>query len=129
MNWHTSNDVCHANSAAVIVSAVFSGDAVAAILRKLDSPVTVLPHLLLATLEQMAGQMIVVGFQGNDVDDASVAALREDLAASELGGVMFLKTNVKDLATVTAMNQAFRAASPELLPQPCRRARSPALSS
>ncbi len=89
---------------------------------------TVLPHLLLAaslfaavpahaaTLEQMAGQMIVVGFQGNDVDDASVAALREELAASELGGVMFLKTNVKDLATVTAMNQAFRAASPDLLP-------------
>lgn len=117
-----------ANSAAVIVSAVFSGDPVAAILRKLDFPVTVLPHLLLAaslfaavpanaaTLEQMAGQMIVVGFQGNDVDDASVAALREELAASELGGVMFLKTNVKDLATVTAMNQAFRAASPELLP-------------
>ena len=106
MNWHTSNDVCHANSAAVIVSAVFSGDAVAAFLRKLDFPVTVLPHLLLAaslfaavpahaaTLEQMAGQMIVVGFQGNDVDDASVAALREELAASELGGVMFLKTNV-----------------------------------
>ncbi|UXN72395.1 hypothetical protein N8D56_13715 [Devosia sp. A8/3-2] len=64
----------------------------------------------------MAGQMIVVGFQGNDVDDASVKALREELAASEVGGVMFLKTNVKDLATVTAMNRAFRAASPDLLP-------------
>lgn len=69
-----------------------------------------------ATLEQMAGQMIVVGFQGDDVDDASVAALREELAASQLGGVMFLKTNVKNLASVAAMNQAFREASPELLP-------------
>lgn len=69
-----------------------------------------------ATLEQMAGQMIVVGFQGDDVDDASVVALREQLAQGRLGGVMFLKTNVKSLAAVGAMNAAFRAASPELLP-------------
>lgn len=94
----------------------------------MDVPVTVFRHLFLAlmllagapaqaaTLEEMAGQMIVVGFQGDDVDDASVVALREELAASELGGVMFLKTNVKDLATVAALNQAFREASPELLP-------------
>jgi beta-N-acetylhexosaminidase len=92
------------------------------------SPVTRLPHLLVAaslllavpahaaTLDQMAGQMIVVGFQGNDVDDPSVVALRAKLAASELGGVMYLKTNVKSLPAVTAMNQAFRAASPDLLP-------------
>lgn len=69
-----------------------------------------------ATLEQMAGQMIVVGFQGDDVDDASVVALKDDLAAGRLGGVMFLKTNVKSLDAVSAMNAAFRAASPELLP-------------
>ena len=69
-----------------------------------------------ATLEQMAGQMIVVGFQGDDVDDASVVALRTELAAGRLGGVMFLKTNIKSLDATRAMNEAFRATSPELLP-------------
>jgi beta-N-acetylhexosaminidase len=69
-----------------------------------------------ATLEQMAGQMIVVGFQGDDVDDAAVAGLRDDLAAGRLGGVMLLKLNVKSLDAVAEMNAAFRAASPDLPP-------------
>ena len=68
------------------------------------------------TLEQMAGQMIVVGFQGDDADDAAVAALRDDLAAGRLGGVMLLKLNVKSLEAVAEMNAAFRAASPDLPP-------------
>ena len=58
----------------------------------------------------MAGQMIVVGFQGDSADDASVKALRDELAAGRLGGVMYLKTNVKSLDAVRAMNAAFRAA-------------------
>jgi beta-N-acetylhexosaminidase len=69
-----------------------------------------------ATLEQMAGQMIVVGFQGDDAGDASVQKLREDIAASRLGGVMLLKTNVKNLKAVAALNTALRDASPELPP-------------
>lgn len=69
-----------------------------------------------ATLEQMAGQMIVVGFQGDDADDAAVLKLREDIAAGRLGGVMLLKTNVKSLDAVSRMNAAFKAASPELPP-------------
>ncbi len=69
-----------------------------------------------ATLEQMAGQMIVVGFQGKSAGEESVEALREDIAAGRLGGVMFLKVNVSSLDDVAAMNQAFRAASPDLPP-------------
>lgn len=69
-----------------------------------------------ASLEQMAGQMIVVGFQGDDADDASVVALRDELAAGRLGGVMLLKLNVKSLDAVAAMNAAFREASPDLPP-------------
>jgi beta-N-acetylhexosaminidase len=69
-----------------------------------------------ATLEQMAGQMIVVGFQGDDADDASVEKLREEIAAGRLGGVMLLKTNVKNLEAVAQMNAAFRDASPDLPP-------------
>jgi beta-N-acetylhexosaminidase len=68
------------------------------------------------TLEQMAGQMIIVGFAGDDADDKSVKALAAEIAAGELGGVMYLKTNVKSLKAVKAMNEAFRAASPELPP-------------
>ena len=69
-----------------------------------------------ATLEQMAGQMIVVGFQGDDSDDASVKAVRADIAAGQIGGVMLLKTNVKSLPAVAAMNAGFREASPDLPP-------------
>jgi len=74
------------------------------------------PVVHAATLEQMAGQMIVVGFQGDDADDASVEALRADIAAGQIGGVMLLKTNVKSLPAVAAMNAGFREASPELPP-------------
>lgn len=68
------------------------------------------------TLEQMAGQMIIVGFAGDSVDDKGVVGARDEIAAGLLGGVMYLKTNVASLEGVAAMNEAFRAASPELLP-------------
>lgn len=71
---------------------------------------------LAQSLEQMAGQMIVVGFTGDTAGARTVKALRAEIAAGEIGGVMFLKTNVSSLAEVKAMNDAFRAASPELPP-------------
>lgn len=66
------------------------------------------------SLEQMAGQMILVGFTGNSV--AETASLTKLIAAGHLGGVMYLKTNVASLATVERMNAAFRAARPDLPP-------------
>ena len=69
-----------------------------------------------ATLEEMAGQMIVIGFDGDSVGDTSVKAMAEDLQAGRLGGVMYLKKNVASLNAVAAMNEAFRAASPGLPP-------------
>lgn len=68
------------------------------------------------SLEQMAGQMIIVGFSGDDPSDKSVQAVAAELGASKLGGVMYLKPNVKSLKAVKAMNAAFRAASPDLPP-------------
>jgi beta-N-acetylhexosaminidase len=68
------------------------------------------------SLEQMAGQMIVVGFAGDDAGDASVKALTAEIADGTLGGVMYLKPNVKSLKAVKAMNAAFRSASPDLPP-------------
>jgi beta-N-acetylhexosaminidase len=69
-----------------------------------------------ATLDQMAGQMIIVGFQGDDASDASVIAMRDAIAEGRIGGVMYLKINVASLEAVRAMNTAFREASPDLPP-------------
>ena len=71
---------------------------------------------LAQSLEQMAGQMIVVGFVGNGVDDKGVVALRAEIAAGDIGGVMYLKTNVASRKAVEAMNTAFREAAPSGLP-------------
>lgn len=60
--------------------------------------------------------MIVVGFSGDGIDDKRVAAARKEVAAGDIGGVMFLKTNVASRKAVEAMNAAFRAAAPEGLP-------------
>ena len=68
------------------------------------------------SLEQMAGQMIIVGFAGDSVNDKGVAAAREEIASGGIGGVMFLKTNVASRANVEAMNEAFRDAAPAGLP-------------
>ncbi len=69
-----------------------------------------------ATLEEMAGQMIIVGFEGNSVDAAGVEVVKAELEAGRLGGVMYLKKNVASLNAVREMNAMFRAASPDLLP-------------
>jgi beta-N-acetylhexosaminidase len=68
------------------------------------------------SLEQMAGQMIIVGFAGDSSGDKGVVAARAEIAAGLLGGVMYLKTNVASLENVRAMNAAFRNASPSLQP-------------
>jgi beta-N-acetylhexosaminidase len=64
------------------------------------------------SLEEMAGQMIVVGFGGDDVTDPSVEKLAAEIKSSGIGGVMYLKVNVKSRAAVEAMNKAFVAAAP-----------------
>jgi len=72
--------------------------------------------LAAATLQEMAGQMILVGFEGDGPADAGVKAVVSDLEAGRLGGVMYLKKNVSTLQTVREMNGIFRAASPDLPP-------------
>lgn len=69
-----------------------------------------------ATLEQMAGQMILVGFEGDSADDDGVEAVTRELAEGRLGGVMYLRKNVGDLPTVREMNALFRSAAPDLPP-------------
>jgi beta-N-acetylhexosaminidase len=74
------------------------------------------PQAGAATLEQMAGQMILVGFQGDSVDDASIKGLIGEIGAGTLGGVMYLKPNVRSLDAVKQMNAAFLEAAPKGLP-------------
>lgn len=59
------------------------------------------------TLEDMAGQMILVGFQGDSVDDASVVSLAREIADGKIGGVMFLRPNIRDFESVRAINRLF----------------------
>ncbi len=68
------------------------------------------------SIEQMAGQMIVVGFQGTTVESPGVVAARRQIADGTIGGVMYLKTNVASRGDVVAMNEAFVAAAPPGLP-------------
>jgi beta-N-acetylhexosaminidase len=69
-----------------------------------------------ATLAQMAGQMVLVGFKGTSVDDATVKTLIDEIRQGQIGGLMYLRANVKSLADVKAMNAAFLAANPKLPP-------------
>ena len=66
------------------------------------------------SLEDMAGQMILVGFAGDSTADT--AALARMIGEGRLGGVMYLKTNVASLDSVKRMNAAFSAARPDLPP-------------
>jgi len=69
-----------------------------------------------ATLDQMAGQMVLVGFQGGAVTDPGVQTLISEIKAGQVGGLMYLRVNVKSLDAVKAMNAAFVAANPSLKP-------------
>ncbi|HEY4199819.1 MAG TPA: glycoside hydrolase family 3 N-terminal domain-containing protein [Devosiaceae bacterium] len=69
-----------------------------------------------ASIEAMAGQMIIVGFHGDSASDKSVQAVAHDITDGSIGGIMYLQTNVASLSAVKAMNAAFNAASPSLPP-------------
>ncbi len=68
------------------------------------------------TLEQMAGQMIMVGFQGNVASAQSVRELTKMIGQGRVGGIMYLKTNVSSLANVREMNKGFLSAGASLPP-------------
>lgn len=57
------------------------------------------------SLEEMAGQMIFVGFQGDSV--STTKPLADMIGDGRLGGVMYLRTNIKSLDEVARMNAQF----------------------
>ena len=68
------------------------------------------------SLGEMAGQMVMVGFNGTSSDSAGVRAVREQIAKGQIGGVMYLGTNVESLSQVRAINASLGAARPWLPP-------------
>lgn len=79
-------------------------------------PTALAQGALAQSLADMAGQMVMVGFAGKSADDKGVLAVRDDLAAGRIGGVMFLRRNVGDRQSVRAINAELAAAAPKGLP-------------
>ncbi len=69
-----------------------------------------------ATLEEMAGQMIMLGFQGQNVNDKSVAQTRLLIEQGKIGAIIYLKFNISSLANVKQMNERFLATGAKLPP-------------
>jgi beta-N-acetylhexosaminidase len=63
------------------------------------------------SLRAMIGQMILVGFVGNNVEDKNFIRVREQAANGEITGVIYLKRNIGDRKTVRLMNDQLQAAT------------------
>lgn len=61
-------------------------------------------------LDRMIGQMIMVGFRGDRPGDPRVATVVEQIARSEVGGVLYLRHNLADRHAAVALNRAFAEA-------------------
>jgi beta-N-acetylhexosaminidase len=67
-------------------------------------------------LEQMIGQMILIGFRGDATGRGWFDDVRSQIHDGKITGVLYLKRNLSDRTTVVAMNRAFAAAAPKGLP-------------
>lgn len=67
-------------------------------------------------LRQKIGQMILVGFVGDRLSRSGVKRVLEQLEASEIGGVLYLRRNLKNKQAVQRLNAAFREVAPAALP-------------
>lgn len=67
------------------------------------------------SMREMIGQLLVISFSGKTADAGGVALVRDALAASEVGGVLWFRHNVGTADDVRAINALFGSAHP-LLP-------------
>ncbi len=67
-------------------------------------------------LARKIGQMILVGFVGNDPGDPGYKTIRTQLEAGQIGGVLYLQRNLSNRATVQQMNAELTAAAPPHVP-------------
>ena len=64
------------------------------------------------TVREMAGQMIMVGFQHKSANTKAHKKLVSLVKNGQIGGVMYLKYNVESLKSVASMNRSLRSAAP-----------------
>ncbi len=83
-----------------------AADRLAALLSEPDGP----------PLEIKIGQMLMVGFMGDDVDQPGPQRIARHIEAGRLGGVIFFRQNVKSEAAVKRLTRLFRASAPAGLP-------------
>ncbi len=69
-----------------------------------------------ASLEQMIGQMIMVGFTGTAKNDPGVKAVRRELKDGLIGGVLLLARNVASPKQVRLLSKSLREASGNRIP-------------
>ncbi len=68
-------------------------------------------------VEALVGQMLVVGFRGDEPDTPGAEAVRGWLAAGKVGGVIFFEDNLASPAAALRLTRAFRqAAGPRRTP-------------
>ncbi|MCV9966481.1 glycoside hydrolase family 3 protein [Pararhizobium sp. BT-229] len=62
-------------------------------------------------LPAMIGQMIMVGFEGNSVDDPAFRKILEKAQQGRITGVLYLQRNIAGRGSVRAMNKALQQAA------------------
>lgn len=67
------------------------------------------------TIRSMATQMVMVGFNGSSLSEASVKAVVSDAGYHRFGGVMLLGRNIKDKTSLKSITSALRAKNPKIL--------------
>lgn len=63
-------------------------------------------------LATMVGQMLMVGFEGDDIGQPGPQRLAEQIARGEVGGVVFFRQNVKSAAAVKRLTNLFKRCAP-----------------
>lgn len=66
------------------------------------------------SLDRMIGAMIMVGFDGIDIDDREARRLLDAIGDGQVGGVLFFRRNVASEAAVKRLTRAFARAAPDL---------------
>lgn len=92
------------------------GDAIGALLSRLDGSTTneiANRALETATVPDMLGQMLLIGFHGKTPNARDVKRARAHLAAGRIGGVIFMGRNIGSSDQVKALTRSFQAAAPK----------------
>lgn len=103
-------------AAAVSFAGVWQGVALAAGTAAKTSAVSQPLDTENVSLDAMIGQMLMVGFRGTGTDSEWVRTLCQQVANGSVGGVFFLKRNIKSKAQVEKLTRIFADANRELPP-------------